>query len=102
MIMEPTKNHGGNFLVGLLIGGLVGAAAGILLAPKAGKELRGELKGKADEVRALLEKAGERAKELKMEADRQLSEARLTFKRIFGGTEEEDKRYPESETGGKA
>jgi gas vesicle protein len=88
MIMEPTRNHSGNFLKGLLIGGLVGVVAGILLAPKAGKELREELKGKADEARALLEKTVERAQELKKEADRQFSEARLRFKNIFGGVEE--------------
>jgi len=86
--MEPTRNHSGNFLKGLLIGGLVGVVAGILLAPKAGKELREELKGKADEARALLEKTVERAQELKKEADRQFSEARLRFKNIFGGVEE--------------
>lgn len=86
--MEPTRNHSGNFLKGLLIGGLVGVVAGILLAPKAGKELREELKGKADEARALLEKTVERAQELKKEADRQFSEARSRFKNIFGGVEE--------------
>jgi gas vesicle protein len=88
MIMESNGSNSGDFLKGLLIGGLVGAVAGILLAPKAGKELRDELKGKADEARALLEKTVERAQELKKEADRQFSEARLRFKNMFGGVEE--------------
>lgn len=34
-----------DFLVGTLIGGLVGAAAALLLSPKSGKELRGDLTG---------------------------------------------------------
>jgi gas vesicle protein len=75
------------------------------LAPKAGKELRGELKGKADDAQALLEKTVERAKELKMEADRQLSGARLRVRRIFGGAKERRERspqYTESEIGGDA
>jgi gas vesicle protein len=105
MIMEATGNRSGNFLIGLLVGGLVGAVAGILLAPKPGKELRGDIKEKADEARAFLEKTVERAKELKKEADRQLSEARLRFKHIFEGVEEKKgrtPRYAESEIEGEA
>ncbi len=49
---ETRENHqiraadekGGNkFLLGAFIGGIAGAAAGMLLAPKAGKELRSKL-----------------------------------------------------------
>lgn len=36
-------NGGGGFALGLLVGGVIGAAAGLLLAPKPGAETRSEL-----------------------------------------------------------
>lgn len=39
-----------DFIGGLIIGGLIGAAIGILYAPKSGKETREEIARKADEV----------------------------------------------------
>lgn len=41
-----SKNH----IWGLLIGGLVGGALGILFAPKAGRELRQDIRGKSDDL----------------------------------------------------
>ena len=41
--MGKEKSSTGGFLLGALIGGLVGATAALLLAPKSGKELRGDL-----------------------------------------------------------
>ncbi|MET3575362.1 YtxH domain-containing protein [Bhargavaea ullalensis] len=38
---------GGGFLTGAIIGGLIGAAAALLLAPKSGKELRGDVSTQA-------------------------------------------------------
>ena len=40
----------GYFLKGLLVGGLGGALAGLLLAPKSGKELREDIKDKGAEA----------------------------------------------------
>jgi len=42
--MEATK-HDRNLFKGLLIGSLVGAAAGIVFAAKSGRELRSDIKG---------------------------------------------------------
>ncbi len=39
-----------DFLKGALIGGLIGAAAGILFAPKSGKETREDIARKTDEI----------------------------------------------------
>ena len=48
---ESVQDHGDNninakdFLIGTLVGGIVGALTALLLAPKSGKELRGDLNG---------------------------------------------------------
>lgn len=88
----------GHLFVGLLIGGALGALAGILLAPKSGKELRSEIKEKGDLVlkdakdiyadtstkaKEIIEEARHQAMELKKDADRHLSETRQKTKEIL-------------------
>lgn len=41
----------GSFLAGVVIGGLIGAAIGLLLAPESGEELREQVGGFVDEKR---------------------------------------------------
>lgn len=48
--METTKHDSKNLFKGLLIGSLVGAAAGIVFAPKPGIELMSDIKGKGEKV----------------------------------------------------
>ena len=46
------SDHGGSgFMFGLLVGSAIGAAAGMLLAPKAGREIREDLTDQAELVR---------------------------------------------------
>lgn len=50
----PHKDHGGNAssaVAGLLIGGLAGAGAALLLAPQSGKETREQIQQKTIELR---------------------------------------------------
>ncbi len=47
--MEVTK-HDGNLLKGLLIGSLVGAVAGMVFAPKSGRELRSDIRGESEKT----------------------------------------------------
>lgn len=61
----------GDFVAGLIVGGLVGAVIGILYAPKSGKETREEIGRKADE---LLTKAKEEY-EVAVEKSRRAYEA---------------------------
>ena len=94
--------------------GTFGALAGILFAPKSGRELRADLKEKENrafedanriysdsstKAKVILDDAKSRLDELKKEAERQLSEARLKAKEILteGGekTEELDKQAEE-------
>ena len=78
--MEGYEKPQCHFCKGFLIGGALGVLAGILFAPKSGKELRSDIREKGSEV---LEEARHQAKELKQEADRHLSEARQKAKEIF-------------------
>lgn len=47
----------GSFLVGVVIGGLIGAAIGLLLAPRSGDELRGQVGEFVDQRRAAFDDA---------------------------------------------
>lgn len=92
---QITKGH---LFAGLLIGGALGALAGILFAPKSGKELRSEIREKGSaalkdakdiytdastKAKEIIEEAGHQATELKRDADRHLSEARQKAKEIL-------------------
>jgi gas vesicle protein len=44
------SENNGDLLVGFIVGGLIGAALGILFAPKSGKETREDIKRRADEL----------------------------------------------------
>ena len=48
--MEEHEKTKVNFFKGVLIGGAVGALAGILFAPKSGKNLRSDIKDKGNEI----------------------------------------------------
>jgi len=56
----------GKFLAGFLVGGAIGAVAGILLAPKSGEETRQML---ADGAKDMLDKADETVKQIQSKAD---------------------------------
>lgn len=59
-----------NFLFGAIIGGVLGAALAILLAPYSGEELRTEINLRADRVRSEVTQA---AAERRAELERQLA-----------------------------
>ena len=48
--MAENEKDCGSFLRGFVIGGVLGALAGIFFAPKSGKELRSNMKEKGSEV----------------------------------------------------
>ena len=63
---NKSESSSGSFLLGALIGGLVGAAAAIYLAPKSGKDLRNTLNNQAD---ALKEKTTQLLNKTKIQND---------------------------------
>jgi gas vesicle protein len=109
--MEEHENQQGHFFMGFLIGGVLGALAGIFFAPKSGKELRSGLKEKGNKVlgdakeiyadagtkaKEIIEEAKHQARELKKEVDRHLSEARQKTKEILACGEKKGGEASES------
>ncbi len=103
--MAENERDWAYFLKGFVIGGFAGALAGILFAPKSGKELRADIKEKGNEVlkdsqqiyeeatekaKAIVDEAKRRAEELKKEADRRLSEARQKAKDMLARYEKQE------------
>jgi gas vesicle protein len=68
-----SNNRSGIFIAGLLIGGVVGAVTGLLLAPRSGRETRKLLKKSAD---ALPNLAEDLSSTMQVQADR-LSDSAL-------------------------
>ena len=114
--MAENEKDCGNFLKGFVIGGILGALAGVFFAPKSGKELRSDLKDKGTEVlkdakeiyadagtkaKEIIEEGKHQAKELKKEADRHLSEARLKAKEILARSEKKEAESGEEEKGAR-
>ena len=56
-------DSGGCFITGFLFGGIVGAAFGLLLAPKPGQETRNELRNQSDIIRSKMEDIGTAARD---------------------------------------
>ena len=100
--MAENERDWSPFLTGFMVGSILGAVAGILFAPKPGKDLRSEIKAKGDEVlrdaqeiydetskkaKAIIDEGKKRADELKKEADRRLAEARQKAKKVLSRRE---------------
>ena len=94
--MEEHENPQCRFCKGLLIGGALGALAGIFFAPKSGKELRSDIKDKGNEVlkdaKKIYASAGTKTKEIIEEAKYQANdlkkEADGTGEKIAGKVQE--------------
>jgi gas vesicle protein len=72
--VKKTQSH---LIMGLFIGSAMGALAGILFAPKSGKELRSDIKEKGSKVlkdgREICSNAGTKTKEIIQEARHQMN-----------------------------
>lgn len=67
-----------SFLSGIIVGGLVGATVGILLAPSSGEEVRSQLQGRTirlrDDIKAVAEAR-------RTELERELAALRAPYKK---------------------
>jgi gas vesicle protein len=64
MIEKGEVTNVGSILVPFVVGGLVGAGVALLLAPKAGKELRKDIKDIASDTRGRIATTVDKGKEL--------------------------------------
>jgi len=58
-----------SFLIGFIVGGLIGAAVALLFAPQSGEETRAQIREKSIELR---DQASEQASAYKAQADKQI------------------------------
>jgi len=58
---RPDSSGGGNFMIGLFTGALLGAGLGLLLAPKTGSEFRRQLRDRAGALADTAEEGYRRA-----------------------------------------
>jgi gas vesicle protein len=85
--METIDRRYGHFFKGLLVGGFLGGLAGLLFAPRSGKELRGDI----TETR---EKAFKEGKEILGKTSQQISETRQRARRILSRIKEKGESAP--------
>ena len=97
---DDAEGNGGGFMMGLLTGAVLGAGIGVLLAPKTGADLRGQI---GEQARALGTKASEqyrRASEttsgLAERGREMVGQARETMSR---GAEEARRAFDEASSG---
>ena len=64
-----------SFFKGLVIGGIAGAIAGVLFAPKSGKETRQQIADSADKMRKKIADMAEHQKEIYAESKDRLKKA---------------------------
>ena len=70
------ESRGAEFLAGVVIGGLIGAAIGLLLAPQPGEETREQLREKGIELK---ERVVELSEEARKKAEQLEAEGRTTL-----------------------
>lgn len=72
--MSDSDRDLGNFLAGFVVGGLIGAAAALLMAPQSGEETRAVIREKGIELK---DKAVETAEDARLRAEKALEDARM-------------------------
>jgi len=73
------QNNSGEFFAGFIVGGLLGAAIALLLAPQSGEETRAQIMEKSDEFKNV---AGEGLADSRARADAILNDARARAESI--------------------
>jgi len=97
--MSENNMNGKDFLLGVVVGGIIGAATALLLAPKTGSELRADLRQTADAVTSrtqeLAHQIGERSQQIARTVSAQTSELVGRAKELASTVAEEVKSWRE-------
>ncbi|MCA9965868.1 MAG: YtxH domain-containing protein [Anaerolineales bacterium] len=95
--MSENNNDLGAFLAGFVIGGLVGAATAIILAPQSGSETRSQLMNQSQDLRQMSnerlqqvrQQAGEATKDVRDRAGTAFADARSQAHQVTGQMQEQ-------------
>lgn len=88
--MSENNNEFGAFLSGFLIGGLIGAATALIMAPQSGEETRTMIKERSGEV---LDRADAEVKRIKAQADQTITDLRKQAEELQKKTTESFDEY---------
>lgn len=98
--MSENNMNGKDFLLGVVVGGIIGAATALLLAPKSGSELRADLRETAGTVTArtqeLAYQIGERSQQIARTVGNQTTELVGKAKELASTVAGEVKSWRES------
>lgn len=84
--MSENNNELGSFLAGFVIGGLVGAATALILAPQSGEETRQQMASKSRDLRSTSE---ERLQQYRERADNIVADTRGRMQETGGRVQEQ-------------
>lgn len=84
--MSENNNELGSFLAGFVIGGLVGAATALILAPQSGEETRQQVASKSRDLRSTSE---ERLQQYRKRADNIVADTRGRMQETGGRVQEQ-------------
>lgn len=86
---------------GVIIGGVVGAAAALLLAPKSGRELRGDIRDRyhnvQDRTKQILNDASSKTQEMAKQVGAQAAEIADKTRSVLGAAKEELKSWKDEQ-----
>ena len=98
--MSENNMNGKDFLLGAVVGGIIGAVTALLLAPKTGNELRGDIKETVQTVSSktqeLAHQVGERGQAIAQNVGVQTNEWVGKAKEIAGTVASEVKAWKEA------
>jgi len=98
--MSDNNMNGKDFLLGVVVGGIIGAATALLLAPKTGSELRADLRQTADALSSrtqeLAHQIGDRSQQIARTVSTQTSELMGRAKELASTMAEEVRSWRES------
>ncbi|MEF3303710.1 YtxH domain-containing protein [Paenibacillus sp. GYB003] len=98
--MSEHSGRGKDFLLGAIVGGVLGAVTALLLAPKSGKELRADISEQAhllgEKTQALAETVGSKTQVIAKQVSEQTGEWVQKAKEVVESVSEEVKAWKEA------